>query len=185
MNDLRIQPAALRWMETRAKVPRYKHETTRLPSGINPGTFWMHCKDLRRCGRLPHRYGRLLTNPVLRADYRTLTVARESDRRTKTEGGRYRGQGSGCTDPAAALVLMKGRNAAPTHRDTAPLPGGGKLGKFWLHCKGRRNCGRPPYDGLLTNPVLRVDYRVIATTREIPGRSGHPEVELLRCCSEA
>ena len=45
------------------------------------------------------------------------------------------------------------------HRDQAELPGGGKLGLFWNNCKHNRMCGRPPYDRLLDNPVLRADYR--------------------------
>ena len=40
------------------------------------------------------------------------------------------------------------------------LPSRSKLGHFWNNCKTRRRCGRPPYDRLLTNPVLRVDYRI-------------------------
>lgn len=61
------------------------------------------------------------------------------------------------------LELMKGRNSAPMHRDPAKLPGGGKLGKFWHNCKSRGRCVRPPYDRLLSNPVLRADYRTTAT----------------------
>ena len=34
---------------------------------VNVGMFWHDCKNLRRCWRSP--YDRLLTHPVLRADY--------------------------------------------------------------------------------------------------------------------
>ena len=54
---------------------------------------------------------------------------------------------------------MEGRAKAPKCSDTTELPGGGKLGIFWKECKSRRRCGRPPYDRLLTNPVLKADYR--------------------------
>ena len=56
-------------------------------------------------------------------------------------------------------------------RDRAKLPGGGKIGYFWAHCKSERKCGRPPYDRLLTNPVLRADYRIIPTVREGDSRA--------------
>ena len=49
-------------------------------------------------------------------------------------------------------------------RDSTLLPGGGRLGVFWDNCKHRRTCERPPYDRLLTNPVLRADYRSTITT---------------------
>ena len=58
-----------------------------------------------------------------------------------------------------ALKLMEGRERAPKFRDTTELPDGSKLEKFWSNCKCARRCGRPPYDRLLTNPVLRDDYR--------------------------
>ena len=48
---------------------------------------------------------------------------------------------------------------APTVRDSIELPCGGKLGTFWTHCKSMRRCEKPPYDRLMTNPILRVDYR--------------------------
>ena len=38
------------------------------------------------------------------------------------------------------------------------LEGGSRLGNFWDHCKSERRCSKPPYDRLLTNPVLRADY---------------------------
>ena len=58
-----------------------------------------------------------------------------------------------------ALRWMESRDKAPTQRDSALLPGGGKLGWFWNNCKRLMLCGRPPYDRLLTHPVLRADYR--------------------------
>ena len=67
----------------------------------------------------------------------------------------------------SVLVWMKGRNQAPISRGTVLLPGGGKLGLFWRNCKRWMKCGRPPYDRLLTNPVLRADYRAhLSSTRE-------------------
>ena len=53
---------------------------------------------------------------------------------------------------------MEGRESAPRARDPTVLPGEGKLGIFWMHCKGKRKCRRPPYNRLLTNVVLRADY---------------------------
>ena len=68
-----------------------------------------------------------------------------------------------------ALKLMEAREKAPKQRDTTELPDGTKLGLFWMDCKHKSKCGRPPYDRLLTNPVLRADYRTGPTTatREI------------------
>ncbi len=56
---------------------------------------------------------------------------------------------------------MADRQTPPKHRDTAELPGLGdvRVGLFWVRCKTERRCGRPPYDRLLNNPVLRADYR--------------------------
>ena len=54
---------------------------------------------------------------------------------------------------------MEGRGRAPKHRNTTKLPDGTELGRFWSDCKVKRRCGRPPYDRLLVNPVLRADYR--------------------------
>ena len=62
------------------------------------------------------------------------------------------------TEPSA-LRLMEGRNMTPKFFDTTELPGGAKLGLFWNNCKRLRRCGRPPYDRLLTNLMLRENYR--------------------------
>ena len=59
---------------------------------------------------------------------------------------------------------MEGRKAVPKQRDLTLLPGGGKLGVFWTNCKAKRKCRRQPYDRLLTNPVLRADYRTLNGT---------------------
>ena len=69
---------------------------------------------------------------------------------------------------------MKGRNKAPTSRDPTPLPGGGKLGQFWDNCKRLMRCGRSPYDRLLSNSVLRADYRChgIGTRRQQANLNG-------------
>ena len=58
---------------------------------------------------------------------------------------------------------MVGRQDPPKWKDTAELPDLGEInvGKFWDNCKSRRRCGRPPYDQLLINPVLKADYRTI------------------------
>ena len=65
-----------------------------------------------------------------------------------------------------ALRWMVGRSQVPVQCDPTELPGGGRLGWFWRDCKILRRCGRPPYDRLLTNPVLRADYRITAAARE-------------------
>ena len=70
-----------------------------------------------------------------------------------------------------ALAWMEGRAKAPKRRDDTRLPAGGPMvGMFWHHCKSQRKesenrerrCGKPPYDRLLDNPVLRADYRPTA-----------------------
>ena len=61
-------------------------------------------------------------------------------------------------------------------RDPAELPGGSKLGVFWDNCKSKRKCERAPYDRLLTNPVLKTDYRSQAAARD---KQVRPERERL------
>ena len=58
-----------------------------------------------------------------------------------------------------ALRLMRDRALAPRSTDPTLLEGGTKLGPFWRSCKRRKNCKKVPYDKLLTNPVLKADYR--------------------------
>ena len=59
----------------------------------------------------------------------------------------------------------------PKRRDETPLWGGGpRDGIFWRDCKRRRRCVRPPYDRLLDNPELRVDYRHQLAAREGEGK---------------
>ena len=59
---------------------------------------------------------------------------------------------------------MVGRPEPPRWKDKAELPGLGevKVGTFWSECKVRRRCGKPPYDRLLNNPMLRMNYRTTA-----------------------
>ena len=61
---------------------------------------------------------------------------------------------------APALAWIVDRRTPPRHNDKAELPGLGevKVGRYWTHCKSERRCGRPPYDRLLTNLVLRDEY---------------------------
>ena len=59
----------------------------------------------------------------------------------------------------AALRLIQSMKRAPTYRDSTELPGGGKRGWFWTECKKWRRCEVLPYDRLLSNPVLKADYR--------------------------
>ena len=73
---------------------------------------------------------------------------------------------------ASALGWMGCRTRPPKMREQARLPGGGpKIGGFWACCKIERRCGRPPYDRLLTHPVLRADYHYhhSDTARRWPG----------------
>ena len=61
----------------------------------------------------------------------------------------------------SALAWLGDRQNPPMVMDEAKLPGMGviKVGQFWRDCKCVRRCVRAPYDRLLTNPVLRADYR--------------------------
>ena len=65
-----------------------------------------------------------------------------------------------------ALRWMGDRTHPPKARDAMILGGGSRLGKFWTICKSRKRCARSPYDQLLTNPVLRADYRTHTAARE-------------------
>ena len=61
----------------------------------------------------------------------------------------------------SALAWMEGRTEPPKCRDETRLAGGGpKVGRFWNACKCERKCGRPPYDKLLSIPILKADYRI-------------------------
>ena len=77
------------------------------------------------------------------------------------------------SDPA--LGWMEGRAEPPKVREGARLPGERPvLWRFWMDCKSKRRCGRAPYDRLLSNPMLRADYRVQGaargrSTRKTPG----------------
>ena len=53
---------------------------------------------------------------------------------------------------------MEAKKTAPTARDITALPGGSKLGNFWVVCKREKRCMRSPCERLLLNPVLRADY---------------------------
>ena len=69
---------------------------------------------------------------------------------------------------------MRDKVSVPKHNDPTELPGGGKLGRFWTHCKSLRRCRQSPYDQLLDNSLLKADYRGITNgTRE--RRSNHNE----------
>ena len=59
-----------------------------------------------------------------------------------------------------ALRLMRDRTYPPRFMDVTVLESGTKLGFFWSDCKSERRCGRPPYNGLLNNLVLRADYGI-------------------------
>ncbi len=58
-----------------------------------------------------------------------------------------------------ALRWMGDNGHPPKHKNPTVLDGGARLGRFWAHCKWERRCTKPPYDRLLTNPVLKADYR--------------------------
>ena len=67
------------------------------------------------------------------------------------------------------LRWMRDRSHPPKSksRDQTILDGGSKLGIFWSNCKSRKRCSQSPYDRLLSNPVLRADYRCLTSaTRE-------------------
>ena len=83
-DHLRSEQPALRWMRGRTQPPKHRDQT-RLDGGTNLGAFWGHCKSLKRCTKPP--YDRLLTIPVLKADYRHSTSA------TKNMRGSREGQG--------------------------------------------------------------------------------------------
>ena len=57
---------ALRWKANQPYPPKAKDHTM-LDGGVKLGWFWSDCKHNKRGAKTP--YDRLLTNPVLRADY--------------------------------------------------------------------------------------------------------------------
>ncbi len=62
------------------------------------------------------------------------------------------------TEPPA-LRWMGKRIHLPNMRDPTVLEGVTRLGMFWNCCQTTKRCTKPPYDRLLTNPVLKADYR--------------------------
>ena len=153
VDHLRAKPPVLRLMRDRPHPPTVRDQTI-LDGGIRLGKFWINCKSQKRCAKPP--YDRLLTNPVLRADYRTTQQHNRVSAadRTQKNVDHLRAQ-------PPALRLMGDRTRPPKVMDPMELPGGGKLGRFWANCKERNGCVNSPYDRLLTNPVLRADYRYI------------------------
>ena len=150
---LQVEWSALAWMAVRQRAPR-QMDKAELPGlgEVNVGKFWINCKSRRRCGRPP--YDRLLTNPVLRADYRT-RLRGTSDRQSHPMS-RFKPHGPN----PSALRWMERQAQPPKCREQTILDGGAKLGVFWSNCKRRKRCARSPYDQLLSNPILRTDYRI-------------------------
>ena len=79
---------------------------------------------------------------------------------------------------------MRDQAHPPTQSNPTILEGGARLGMFWTHCKHRNKCTSAPYDRLLTNPVLKTDYRTtswherhnVMTTQRGPDDSAQKEV---------
>ena len=138
-------------MKGRNKAPKQR-DPSLLPGGGTLGSFWRECKRKRRCES--PLYGRLLDNPVLREDYRT-TPPKRHERSAVSKASKVRA----IPTQKSALELMAGRERKPAQNDATELPGGSKLGTYWENCKWEMRCGRPPYNLLLTNPLLRADYR--------------------------
>ena len=61
---------------------------------------------------------------------------------------------------AFALRWMGDRTHPPRFMEQTILDGGARLGMFWSGCKTKKRCTAPPYNRLLTNSVLRADYRI-------------------------
>ena len=58
-----------------------------------------------------------------------------------------------------ALRLMQDQTRSPKVKDQTRLDGGAILGRFWRDCKFRKKCENHPYARLLSNPILKADYR--------------------------
>ena len=115
----------------------------------------------------------LLPLPLLRFTVLTAVTAADASGPRKRGGDRYvdnirvAQNVSDLRIQPAVLGWVEKRTTAPRQRETARLSSGTKLGFFWDDCKRARRCSRPPYDWLLSNPVLKTDYRNITTsTRE-------------------
>ena len=67
VNHLRAEPPALRLTRYQACPPK-TNDQTRLDGGAMLGGFWRDCKSRKKCKN--HPYTRLLTSPILKADYR-------------------------------------------------------------------------------------------------------------------
>ena len=64
-----------------------------------------------------------------------------------------------------ALEWMRDRTHPPKRSNQMILDGGARIGGFWKNFKTRKRCAVPPYDWLLTNPVLKSDYNASSVTR--------------------
>ena len=84
------------------------------------------------------------------------------------------------TPARSALLWMGTREGAPKRQETADLPGGSNTGNFWHDCKMLKRCGRPPYDRLLANPILRADYRTTARHERtmVRPKAVNPEIKV-------
>ena len=120
-----------------------------LYDGVSLGGFWHDCKSRKRCGR--SGYDRLLTNPVLRADYRTTQRNYHGNVKPQMNVDHVRAN-------LPALRWMRDRAQPPKQKDPTVLDGGARLGRFWSDCKSEKRCAKSPCDQLLANPVLKTDY---------------------------
>ena len=175
VDHLRAEPPALRWMRDRRRAPKSSDQTV-LDGGVKVGMLWIRCKTRVHCITSP--YDRLLANTVLRADYRhhqqheRYVENHKHERITKKQkrlgivrAGRVEKNVDHLRIEPPALRWMKKRVELPKYNDQTALDGGTKLGIFWVNCKRGRRCSKQFYDRLLTNPVLRADYRTTAAAR--------------------
>ena len=137
---------ALKWMGDRTQPPRHR-DPTRLDGGAKLGIFWKNCKCKQRCSEVP--YNRLLINPVLKADYRTISWHEEFMVPRLSSANRVKKNVDHLRAELPALMLVRDRTHPPRSTDPTVLESGTKLGSFWTQCKWNKKCRRPPYDELL------------------------------------
>lgn len=150
--DCRISCGACEETGRRTRGPKDPHSDDcriSLPQDSLCG-FWRDCTLEGLCERPP--YDRLLTNDILAAQYGY------ADRRLGRHRHMFVHRRCHILEPYidAILVWAEGRASIPRDGDGyIILPDQGQVAYF---SAPYRRCGRPPYDRLLTNPILRTQY---------------------------
>ena len=120
------------------------------------GTFWKCCKTLKRCDK--KTYNKLLSNELLKKDYEKYLKFVESNKDVEKVSMEDKVN--------QFLQEMKNRQTIILNNDKKTVfTDKNLMGSFWYRCKKEKKCDKFPYDKLLTNEILKVDYEKMFTNQ--------------------